>query len=278
MKAIKGHMLKSNEDQIVNVFDGAKFLCFASCQMDFIEYMELDHMQAASVILARQKSLINGMKQDSRFASEILKVPGMTDYFAYDETKTLVPSKLFFIEYYNDAPNSWLISRRFNRDKSNKNSLKWLQFHRAQYYGTAFINAISPLRSDGILLRTKDGQGLAEAAQKWLLMHHAMAVALVRPILNIEQVAIKNSREATDKMEIEGDEEGARKGMGLAKKCRLLTAILETEELFETRSPKAMEDIMMEVDENLEPKNKHAIQAFIKAGKEAYDYEYKKTS
>ena len=275
MKAPKAHRLNEMGNHIVKTSDSVQTLCCGCCQYDHIEYMEMDHLQAASDILSRQKTLIRAMQSDPLFSEEILNIEGMSEYFKYQSDAPILGTKLFYLSYYNDISNIWLLSRRLNRDKGNKQSIKWLNFQRAQYYGAKFVDYISPLNTSGIMIKTYHGQGLADAAQQWLVTHHAIAVSLAKPILSIEQNAYEKSRNITHAMEENGSTEGVKKGMGLARTCWLLEAILEEEDLMLSQSESALSDMILDDKENED--EQVAIQAFISAGIKAYQDQKKRS-
>ena len=73
---------------------------------------------------------------------------------------------LFFYElYYNDVNNLWLICSACNNAKSDKDVLEWLK--EQPFYGQEFLDHIGTVANDGVLIKTEDGRGLAQAATEW---------------------------------------------------------------------------------------------------------------
>ena len=70
----------------------------------------------------------------------------------------------------------WLICKKCNggNAKHNQDPISW--FRSNPLYGKRFLRAISPIKTDGILLKTKSGKGLAEAAKEWFWVTHLKRV------------------------------------------------------------------------------------------------------
>jgi len=93
------------------------------------------------------------------------------------------PNKPLLMMHFLDAHNLMPLCSDCNGNK-NANYLSWFINH--PKYGVDFITAHFPLDYSRIVPRTKDGQGLGDAAMSFLFSQHAIYVALNPPQIKIE--------------------------------------------------------------------------------------------
>lgn len=173
--------------------------CLAHGDYVKVESTQLDHMQSKANILKRQNDLIEKLNEDKEFASFLIKQPGMKKFFIKSGEK-YYGTLLFYEVYFNDIDNLWLICSACNLQKSDSDTLDWLE--NQWLYGKEFLDYLAKKgkskseKSDGILEKTKDKKGLAEVAIEWFWKRHANYISTSQTLYEnvVTPIQILNKR------------------------------------------------------------------------------------
>lgn len=134
--------------------------------------LEGDHAFPDSILVARF-FYVFGKDYDVKAHGEPLDlVPAV---FKAQSGDTVAASKALLMAHYLDAKNLMPLCSNCNGNK-NANYLSWFVNH--PKYGLGFVTAHFPLNYDSIVPRTKDGQGLGDAAMMYLYTQKALQDAL----------------------------------------------------------------------------------------------------
>ena len=122
---------------------------------------------ALSSKVADVETFMETMNQHKDFATAITQDPNFRSCFtikALHSPKEYYPSKKLVSMYYNDPGNLWLICKKCNGGlgKHAQDPIQWMRQN--PLFGADFVNEVSPINQQGIMIKTRDGRGLAESA------------------------------------------------------------------------------------------------------------------
>jgi 5-methylcytosine-specific restriction endonuclease McrA len=162
-------MLKDAREKIL-------VLCFPHGDFIPITDMDADHLHPKADFRKRQIALIEFLNKNPEFAEKFMETPGMDDFFklvTLDGQKKYLGTLYFYEKYFNDINNLWLLCHSCNLEKSNKETLEWLKGQ--PMFGEdfdAYIQDKLGKKQYGILIQSKEGEGLAILARQWYLERH----------------------------------------------------------------------------------------------------------
>lgn len=180
-KAGVREQLFSDEIAIESTFEeNDQFMSYSDATRLPDRELEADHFQASSIILEKQKEMVEAMNIDPIFCKEMLENSKDNYYFVKikkgkgkSATYDIVGTKNFYMEYHNCVDNIWLMRRADNLGKSASECIDYMQ--ESDVY-VNFLTAIGgeDCISKGTILWTVNndefqyhGMLLAQAMRQW---------------------------------------------------------------------------------------------------------------
>ncbi|RAP24976.1 hypothetical protein DID73_00285 [Candidatus Marinamargulisbacteria bacterium SCGC AG-343-K17] len=221
------HFLLLRKPMIIHIETQALLLCFGCGHYLDVGLFDVDHVQSSRWIIERQRAFIDRMNHDPEFAINALKDPRARDFVHLVAKETgfvYKGTKLFYRMYHNALHNLWLLCKKCNGGSSKHDGdfMEW--FHGVEFFGPSFVDSLKPLDYSGIIITSKDGVGIGEAARSWFLTHHRPFMLRERQIKMIHLLFHKDNIRVFE-LEIQDDGHDGESTQLQAKRLNLNTRI-----------------------------------------------------
>lgn len=174
-----------------------QYACNACLKPTPNDSLQTDHAQPASDIEDRQKKIIARMNQDADYEYAVKKYLPDADVYFVGDAPDIQGTKLYFHRFYNHMENLWFLCSRCNglTGKSGADLLFWLGS--LNWFGPAFIKSLGKVNTKGILMRTMDGQTVAQKAIEWAITHGREELGMHGTVKDTEEQISEDIREVT---------------------------------------------------------------------------------
>ena len=182
---------------------GEQFPCNSCLMPTDDSKLQVDHAQAASDLMRKQKLILQHLNTDKDYRKIVFKKFPDADLYFIDENEDphdphFVGSKLFYQRFYNHLENLWFLCADCNglTGKSGKETLDWLKG--IKWFGEPFIHSLGPINHRGILARTINGKSLAAVALEWAIKKGSNELAKEMVFKQYHEHFQKDLRERTE--------------------------------------------------------------------------------
>lgn len=182
---------------------------------DYVNITHIDHFESVKVIQERQRAFLDKMNKEPGFGEFVLSLDGMDKFFVLVGGEYM-GTLLFYTVYFNAIDNLWLSCEACNCRKSACDPLEYLR--KQPLYGEDFIKQLGEVKREGILTKTKAGEGLATVAIRYFWERHAHRTLTTKAVLSKVLHPLQRQAEEVDNCEARAKETGRDKDSMRAKR------------------------------------------------------------